>query len=101
MGVLLVRQVDFLPAFDSLLASSDLNIIDLDIPFSLIYSLGTTTHAYANLGVLAIVVTWQRYYFASAKEFMRINGTTKSMVANHLAESVQGAMILRAFEEED
>lgn len=32
---------------------------------------------------------------------MRINGTTKSMVANHLAESVQGAMTLRAFEEED
>lgn len=32
---------------------------------------------------------------------MRINGTTKSLVANHLAESVAGAMIIRAFEEED
>lgn len=32
---------------------------------------------------------------------MRINGTTKSLVANHLAESVAGAMIIRAFSEED
>lgn len=43
----------------------------------------------------------QRYYFASAKELMRINGTTKSLVANHLAESVAGAMTIRAFEEEE
>lgn len=32
---------------------------------------------------------------------MRINGTTKSFVANHLAESVAGATIIRAFKEED
>jgi hypothetical protein len=32
---------------------------------------------------------------------MRINGTTKSLVANHLAESVAGAMTIRAFEEEE
>lgn len=32
---------------------------------------------------------------------MRINGTTKSVVANHLAESIAGAMTIRAFEEED
>ncbi|GAV84898.1 ABC_tran domain-containing protein/ABC_membrane domain-containing protein [Cephalotus follicularis] len=96
--------------------SSDLSIIDLDVPFSLIFAVGATTNAYSNLGVLA-VVTWQvlfvsipviylairlqRYYFASAKEFMRINGTTKSLVANHLAESVAGAMTIRAFEEEE
>ena len=43
----------------------------------------------------------QGYYFSSAKEFMRINGTTKSFVANHLAESLAGAMTIRAFEEED
>ncbi|XP_059667171.1 ABC transporter C family member 10-like [Cornus florida] len=96
--------------------SSDLSIVDLDLPFSFIFTVGTTTNAYASLGVLA-VVTWQvlfvsvpmvylairlqGYYFASAKEFMRINGTTKSLVANHLAESVAGAMTIRAFEEED
>lgn len=32
---------------------------------------------------------------------MRLNGTTKSMVANHLAESLAGAMTIRAFQEED
>ncbi|KAF5731220.1 ABC transporter C family member 10-like [Tripterygium wilfordii] len=96
--------------------SVDLSIVDLDVPFSFIFAVGATTNAYANLGVLA-VVTWQvlfvsipmvylairlqRYYFATAKELMRINGTTKSLVANHLAESVAGGMTIRAFEEED
>ncbi|KAI3865604.1 hypothetical protein MKX03_036874 [Papaver bracteatum] len=96
--------------------SSDLSILDLDIPFSLTLSVIATMSTYANLGVLA-VITWpvlfvsipmilmaiclQKYYFASAKEFMRINGTTKSMIANHLAESIAGAMTIRAFEEED
>ncbi|XVF50929.1 hypothetical protein PTKIN_Ptkin04bG0143100 [Pterospermum kingtungense] len=32
---------------------------------------------------------------------MRINGTTKSLVANHLAESITGAITIRAFEEEE
>jgi len=43
----------------------------------------------------------QSYYLASAKELMRINGTTKSALANHLGESVAGAITIRAFEEED
>nr|XP_023889971.1 ABC transporter C family member 10-like [Quercus suber] len=96
--------------------SSDLSIVDLNVPFSFIFVVGATTNAYANLGVLA-VVTWQvlfvsipmlflaillqRYYFSSAKAFMRINGTTKSFIANHLSESLAGAMTIRAFEEED
>ncbi|CBI22551.3 unnamed protein product, partial [Vitis vinifera] len=96
--------------------SNDLSIVDLDVPFSFVFAFGATTNAYSNLGVLA-VVTWQvlfvsipmiyvairlqRYYFASAKELMRINGTTKSLVANHLAESIAGAMTIRAFEEEE
>ncbi|GMP54303.1 hypothetical protein CsSME_00019517 [Camellia sinensis var. sinensis] len=32
---------------------------------------------------------------------MQLNGTTKSLVANHLAESIAGSMTIRAFEEED
>ena len=32
---------------------------------------------------------------------MRINGTTKSFVASYLAESIAGAMTIRAFGEED
>ncbi|KAF7102140.1 hypothetical protein CFC21_103324 [Triticum aestivum] len=43
----------------------------------------------------------RRYYLASAKELMRINGTTKSDLANHLGESISGAITIRAFEEED
>ncbi|CAI0449812.1 unnamed protein product [Linum tenue] len=43
----------------------------------------------------------RKYYFSSAKEFMRINGTTKSYVANHLAESVAGAITIRAFRQEE
>ncbi|VAI82659.1 unnamed protein product [Triticum turgidum subsp. durum] len=96
--------------------SSDLSIVDLDVPFAFVFSLGASLNAYSNLGVLA-VVTWQvlfvsvpmivlairlqRYYLASAKELMRINGTTKSALANHLGESIAGAITIRAFEEED
>lgn len=32
---------------------------------------------------------------------MRLNGTTKSLVANHLAESLSGAMTIRAFDTEE
>ncbi|XP_028054921.1 ABC transporter C family member 10-like [Camellia sinensis] len=32
---------------------------------------------------------------------MQLNGTTKSLVANHLAESIARSMTIRAFEEED
>uniref|UniRef100_A0A1D1XPI6 ABC transporter C family member 10 n=1 Tax=Anthurium amnicola TaxID=1678845 RepID=A0A1D1XPI6_9ARAE len=96
--------------------SSDLSIVDLDVPFSLLFSLTASLNAYSNLGVLAFI-TWpvlfvsvpmlylairlQRYYLTSAKELMRLNGTTKSLVANHLAESLSGAITIRAFDGED
>nr|XP_015618699.1 ABC transporter C family member 10 isoform X2 [Oryza sativa Japonica Group] len=95
--------------------SSDLNVIDLDVPFTLSFSISATLNAYINLGVLCFF-TWpilfiaapiiimavrlQRYYSASSKELMRINGTTKSLVANHLAESISGAVTVRAFKQE-
>ncbi|MQL75153.1 hypothetical protein Taro_007524 [Colocasia esculenta] len=37
--------------------SSDLSIVDLDVPFSLMFSLSASLNAYSNLGVLA-VITW-------------------------------------------
>ncbi|XP_021826993.1 ABC transporter C family member 10-like isoform X2 [Prunus avium] len=96
--------------------SSDLSIVDLDIPFNLVFACGAAINASSNLVVLA-VVSWQvllvcipmvylaihlqKYYFSTAKELMRINGTTKSFVANHLAESVSGAITIRAFNEEE
>ncbi|CAM0912870.1 unnamed protein product [Alopecurus aequalis] len=96
--------------------SADLSLIDLDIPFAFMFGLSSTLNAFSNLGVIA-VVTWQvlfisapmivlairlqKYYLASAKELMRINGTTKSALANHLGESISGAITIRAFGEED
>ncbi|KAJ4757284.1 hypothetical protein LUZ62_067659 [Rhynchospora pubera] len=96
--------------------SADLSIVDLDVPFILLWAVGATLNAYSNVGVLS-VVTWQvlfvsalmivmairiqRYYLATAKELMRLNGTTKSLMAIHLSESIAGAITIRAFEEED
>ncbi|VAI70502.1 unnamed protein product [Triticum turgidum subsp. durum] len=95
--------------------SSDLSIIDLDVPFALMFGFSSSLNAYSNLGVLAVVtrqvlfvplpmivlaIRLQRYYLASAKELMRINGTTKSALVNHLGESISGAITIRAFEEE-
>ncbi|KAH7682394.1 Xenobiotic-transporting ATPase protein [Dioscorea alata] len=96
--------------------SSDLSIVDLDVPFNFIFSIIATLNAYSNFGVLAVVtpqilfftipmifltIKLQRYYLASSREIMRIDGRTKSLVANHLAESLSGAMTIRAFNEED
>uniref|UniRef100_A0ACD6A5A1 Uncharacterized protein n=1 Tax=Avena sativa TaxID=4498 RepID=A0ACD6A5A1_AVESA len=96
--------------------SSDLSIVDLDVPFTLVFAVGAGFNAYSNLGVLAVVtwevlfvsvpmmvlaITLQRYYLTSAKELMRINGTTKSALANHLGESISGTVTIRAFEQED
>lgn len=43
----------------------------------------------------------QKFYYASAKELMRLDGTSKSLVASHLAQSIAGAVTIRAFGEED
>ncbi|KAL9386973.1 hypothetical protein Peur_020097 [Populus x canadensis] len=107
--------------------SSDLNVIDLEVAFKLIVAIGSALNAYSSLALLA-VLTWpalfliiplvyltialqnylllkknykKKYYFSTATELMRINGTTKSLVVNHLAESIAGAMTKRAFGEED
>lgn len=38
--------------------SVDLSIVDIDVPFNLIFAIGATTNFYSNLLVLA-AVTWQ------------------------------------------
>ncbi|MCD9642964.1 hypothetical protein HAX54_030032 [Datura stramonium] len=86
--------------------SSDLSIVDLDVPFYLIFAVAATTTSYSNLTVLG-VVTWQVLFVSIPMVYvaillqMRINGTTKSFVANHLAESIAGAVTTRAFKEEE
>ncbi|XP_078431659.1 multidrug resistance-associated protein 14 isoform X2 [Wolffia australiana] len=95
--------------------SSDLSITDLDVPVSLVLSLSATLNVFSQIGVLG-VITWQvlavvapmiyltirlqSYYLASAKELMRLNGTTKSLVANYLTESLSGATTIRAYDKE-
>lgn len=43
----------------------------------------------------------QKFYYASAKELMRLDGMSKSLVASHLAQSIAGVVTIRAFGEED
>ncbi|KAK1285949.1 ABC transporter C family member 10 [Acorus calamus] len=96
--------------------SSDLSIVDVELPFGIVFTTCSSMVALSNLGVL-MAITWpvliisvpvlyltiqlKRYYAASAKELMRISGTTKSQLANHLAETIAGATTIRAFGEEE
>ncbi|KAL4333348.1 hypothetical protein GQ457_07G007620 [Hibiscus cannabinus] len=96
--------------------SIDLSTIDLQMAFKLSIAVGTTMNTYFSFIILAVLawpvafviipmiyltIILQRHYYASAKELMRINGTRKSSVASHLAESIAGAMTIRAFGGED
>ncbi|WCJ26435.1 ABC transporter C family member 10 [Euphorbia peplus] len=96
--------------------SSDLSIIDTEVAYRMLIASGSTISSYSNFLVLAFL-TWpvlfvivpmlyissrlQAYYYASTKELMRINGTNKSSAASQLAESITGAMVIRAFRQED
>ncbi|KAH9625396.1 hypothetical protein KSS87_011467, partial [Heliosperma pusillum] len=96
--------------------TSDLNIVDLDVANSLVGTLAPTVLVYTNLALLAVItpqvlvvyipviymmIRMQKYYLATARELVRIQGTTKSLVVNHLAETLAGVMTIRAFEDQD
>ncbi|WCJ26432.1 ABC transporter C family member 10 [Euphorbia peplus] len=96
--------------------SSDLSIIDIEVAFKMIVTSGSTIGSYSNFVILAFL-SWpvlfviipmlyissrlQAYYNASTKQLMRINGTSKSSAASQLAESITGAIVIRAFRQED
>ncbi|KAL4565467.1 hypothetical protein LXL04_029563 [Taraxacum kok-saghyz] len=96
--------------------SSDLSIVDLELAMKFTVGIGTTMNTYFSFGILTFL-TWpilfiiiptvyvtillQKFYYASAKELMRLDGTSKSLVASHLAQSIAGAVTIRAFGEED
>ncbi|GKV40106.1 hypothetical protein SLEP1_g47777 [Rubroshorea leprosula] len=83
--------------------SSDLSIIDLEIAIKSVVAVGSTMNAYLTLAVLGILawpvvfviiptvylsILLQKHYFASSKELVRINGTTKASARhkkNHIA----------------
>ncbi|KAK2997380.1 hypothetical protein RJ639_025805 [Escallonia herrerae] len=93
-------------------ASSDLSVLDFDIPFSTAFVLAAGIELLATIGIMASV-TWpvlivgilatiaskyvQGYYQVSARELMRINGTTKAPVMNYTAETSLGVATIRAF----
>lgn len=51
--------------------SSDLSIVDLDVPFSLIFSFSATINVLSNLGVL-VFVTWQVLFVAIPMVYLTI-----------------------------
>uniref|UniRef100_A0A0E0DN41 ABC transporter C family member 13 n=1 Tax=Oryza meridionalis TaxID=40149 RepID=A0A0E0DN41_9ORYZ len=95
-------------------ASSDLSILDFDIPFAMTFVISGSIEIATTIAIM-ILVTWQlvlvaipvivallyiqRYYIASARELVRINGTTKAPVMNYAAESMLGVITIRAFAE--
>uniref|UniRef100_A0ACD5ZSK9 Uncharacterized protein n=1 Tax=Avena sativa TaxID=4498 RepID=A0ACD5ZSK9_AVESA len=93
-------------------ASSDLSILDFDIPYSMAFVATGGIEVVTTVLVIS-TVTWQvlivavpvaiamvyvqRHYVASARELVRINGTTKAPVMNYAAESILGVVTIRAF----
>ncbi|CAN6336516.1 unnamed protein product [Urochloa humidicola] len=92
--------------------SSDLSTLDFDVPYTMTFVISGTIEVAATI-VIMTMVTWQvilvavpvvivllyiqRYYIASARELVRINGTTKAPVMNFSAESMLGVITIRAF----
>ncbi|GMN30270.1 hypothetical protein TIFTF001_046414 [Ficus carica] len=97
-------------------ASSDLSIVDYDIPFSMVYTMAAGIEFVGTIAIMASV-TWQVlivsifsmagskyaqvYYQAAARELIRINGTTKAPVTNHVSETSLGVVTIRAFRSVD
>ncbi|TVU07887.1 hypothetical protein EJB05_41262 [Eragrostis curvula] len=95
-------------------ASSDLSILDFDIPYSMAFVTTGSIEVVTTILVMG-TVTWQvlvvaipvaitmvyvqRYYVSSARELVRINGTTKAPVMNYASESILGVVTIRAFSE--
>ncbi|CAJ1950985.1 unnamed protein product [Sphenostylis stenocarpa] len=93
-------------------ASSDLSILDFDIPFAITFVASVPIEILVIICIM-VFVTWQvlivavpamvaskyvqGYYQPSARELIRINGTTKAPVMNFAAETSDGVATVRAF----
>ncbi|MCO5586018.1 hypothetical protein L7F22_039955 [Adiantum nelumboides] len=93
--------------------STDLSILDLDIPFCVGFVIAGSLEL---LGILVVIaaVTWeilivaipmlyiahrlQHYYVQSGQELMRLNASTKAPIVNLSGEANQGAATIRAFQ---
>ncbi|CAJ2663696.1 unnamed protein product [Trifolium pratense] len=93
-------------------ASSDMSIVDFDIPYSITFVISVAIEIVVIICVM-VSVTWQvlivavpamvasicvqQYYQATSSELIRINGTTKAPVMNFAAETSLGVVTVRAF----
>ncbi|XP_045789104.1 ABC transporter C family member 8-like [Trifolium pratense] len=93
-------------------ASSDLSILDFDIPCSITFVASIAIEILVIICVM-VSVTWQvlivavpamvasifiqQYYQATATQLIRINGITKAPVMNFAAETSLGVVTIRAF----
>ncbi|KAF6164724.1 hypothetical protein GIB67_040976 [Kingdonia uniflora] len=97
-------------------ASSDFYTLDFDIPYAVAFLIAGVIDMVTIICILA-AVTWQvfivaivamiaikyvqAYYLASARELLRINGTTKAPIMNYAAETSFGLVTIRAFSSTD
>ncbi|XP_058750270.1 ABC transporter C family member 8-like [Vicia villosa] len=97
-------------------ASSDLSIMDFDIPYSITFVASISIEILVVISIMASV-TWQvlivavpaivasifiqKYYQATARELIRINGTTKAPIMNFAAETSLGVVTVRAYNMSD
>ncbi|GJM98166.1 hypothetical protein PR202_ga15151 [Eleusine coracana subsp. coracana] len=77
-------------------ASSDLSILDFDIPYSMAFVVTGSIEVVTTI-LLTHSFLMKRYYVSSARELVRINGTTKAPVMNYASESILGVVTIRAF----
>ncbi|RHY66584.1 hypothetical protein DYB30_011291 [Aphanomyces astaci] len=92
--------------------SGDINAVDGRLPnqfgfflstvFVLLFSLGTTVAVIRSLGVILLPLMYIYYKVASifvqpAREIERLNKTTRSPLITHISESIDGAVVVRAF----
>ncbi|XP_031092153.1 LOW QUALITY PROTEIN: ABC transporter C family member 8-like [Ipomoea triloba] len=94
-------------------ASSDQSVLDFDIPFAYTFVMAAGIELVATIVIMASV-TWQvlivgiiatigskyvqEYYQPSARELMRINGTTKAPIMSYATETSLGVATIRAFD---
>ncbi|OQR93036.1 multidrug resistance-associated protein 1 [Achlya hypogyna] len=92
--------------------SGDMGQVDGRIPWSfsyflstlfvLIFSLGTTMVVIRGLGLFMLPLIYIYYYVGAkyvqpAREIERLSKTTKSPLMTHISESIDGAVLVRAF----
>lgn len=77
-----------------------IQVLYIPVPWKSSVRIISSTH-HVNSYYVVILRMSQKYYYASSRELMRLDGTTKSFLSSHVAESIAGVMTIRAFGEED